>query len=238
MKKKAAILVLAGVTAVSALTGCGKLEDSDVVATVNGEEISAGLANFYARMRQAQYETYNAGYVDDLWSSEADEGKTYEEYVKDQVMEELQNMYLLEQHMDEYEVSVSEEDQAAIQEAAAAFDEDNGLEEKDKTSGSVENVERLLTLLTIQQRVGDAIMDTADKEVSDEEAAQKAMQYVMFSFTTTDEEGNSATMTEEEQEALKEEARAFAEGAKSAEDFAAYASEQGYEATEATFDAE
>ena len=55
MKKRLAMLVLAGAMVTSSLTGCG-LKDSATVATVAGDEIPAGLANFYARMTQAQYE--------------------------------------------------------------------------------------------------------------------------------------------------------------------------------------
>ena len=239
MKKKFMILALAGVMAVSTFTGCSKMDENEVVATVEGDEISAGLANFYARMNQAQYETWYAGYMgDNMWASEAEEGKTYEESVKDQIMEDLQNMYLLEDHMKDYEIEISEEEEAAVKEAAAAFDEANGLEEKGKVSGSADNVERLLRLFMIRQKVGDAIRATADTEVSDEEAAQKAMKYVMFSYNKTDEEGSSTPLTDEEKEDLKKEAEAFAKEAKNAGDFAAYAAEKGYEAKDATFDAE
>ncbi len=239
MKKKFMILALAGVMAVSTFTGCSKMDENEVVATVEGDEISAGLANFYARMNQAQYETWYAGYMgDNMWASEAEEGKTYEESVKDQIMEDLQNMYLLEDHMKDYEIEISEEEEAAVKEAATAFDEANGLEEKGKVSGSADNVERLLRLFMIRQKVGDAIRATADTEVSDEEAAQKAMKYVMFSYNKTDEEGSSTPLTDEEKEDLKKEAEAFAKEAKNAGDFAAYAAEKGYEAKDATFDAE
>ena len=239
MKKRFMILALAGVMAVSTFTGCSKMDENEVVATVEGDEISAGLANFYARMNQAQYETWYAGYMgDNMWASEAEEGKTYEESVKDQIMEDLQNMYLLEDHMKDYEIEISEEEEAAVKEAAAAIDEANGLEEKGKVSGSADNVERLLRLFTIRQKVGDAIRATADTEVSDEEAAQKAMKYVVFSYNKTDEEGSSTPLTDEEKEDLKKEAEAFAKEAKNAGDFAAYAAEKGYEAKDATFDAE
>ncbi len=239
MKKRLAILLLAGMMAVSVLSGCGSLEDKDTVATVDGDKIPAGLANFYARMVQAQYETSYAGYMGgDIWSGDAAEGSSYEETVKDQIMEDLQNMYLLEDHMKEYDVEVTEEDERAIQEAAEAFDEKNGLEEKEKVSGSLENVKRLLTLMNIRQKVGDAIRAEADTEVSDEEAAQKAMKYVMFSYHTQSAEGENTELTDSEKEALKEEADAFAAEAKGAEDFAAFAAEKGYEAKDATFDAE
>lgn len=239
MKKRAVILLLAGLLAAGSLTGCGSLEDSDVVATVNDTDITAGVANFLARYTQAQYETYYAGYMgDDMWSGEGEDGETYQDTVKDSILESLENMYLMEQHMDEYEVSLSDEEKNAIKEAASEFDSANGLSEKEKVSGSTDNVERVLELLTIQKKVQDAIEAGADTEVSDEEAAQKSMQYVVFPFTTTDEEGNSVDLTDEEKEELKATAESFAAGAAGAADFAAYAAQQGQNSQDATFDGE
>lgn len=63
MKKRLAMLVLAGAMVTSSLTGCG-LKDSATVATVAGDEIPAGLANFYARMTQAQYESMYSSYLE------------------------------------------------------------------------------------------------------------------------------------------------------------------------------
>ena len=239
MKKRAVILLLAGLLAAGSLIGCGSLEDSDVVATVNDTDITAGVANFLARYTQAQYETYYAGYMgDDMWSGEGEDGETYQDTVKDSILESLENMYLMEQHMDEYEVSLSDEEKNAIKEAASEFDSANGLSEKEKVSGSTDNVERVLELLTIQKKVQDAIEAGADTEVSDEEAAQKSMQYVVFPFTTTDEEGNSVDLTDEEKEELKATAESFAAGAAGAADFAAYAAQQGQTSQDATFDGE
>ncbi len=239
MKKRAVVLLLAGLLAAGSLTGCGSLEDSDVVATVNDTDITAGVANFYARYTQAQYETYYAGYMgDDMWSGEGEEGETYQDTVKDSILESLENMYLMEEHMDEYEVSLSDEEKNSIKEAASQFDESNGLAEKEKVSGTTDTVERILELLTIQKKVQDAIEAGVDTEVSDEEAAQKSMQYVVFPFSTTDEEGNSVDLTDEEKEALRTTAESFAAGAAGAADFAAYATEQGQTSQDATFDGE
>ena len=69
MKKKILILAMAGMLAVTSLTGCGSFKDDDVVATVGDKEITADIANFYARYTQAQYETYYAGYLgEDMWN--------------------------------------------------------------------------------------------------------------------------------------------------------------------------
>ena len=59
--KKAAVLTAAGVLAAMSITGCSSSIDTDeVVATVGDEDITMGVANFYARMMQGQYETYYA----------------------------------------------------------------------------------------------------------------------------------------------------------------------------------
>ena len=84
-KKRVTALGVAGMLAVTGLTGCGSMNNDDVVATVGESEIKLGVANFYARMQQAQYETYYAGMMgttgEELWAKETD-GKTYEQSVK------------------------------------------------------------------------------------------------------------------------------------------------------------
>lgn len=239
LKKKVVVFATAASLAVVSMTGCASFENADTVATVGGDKIPAGVANFYARYQQGMIET-NLGSMlgDNMWTQEVSEGKTYEDNVKDSVMDALQQMYILEDHMAEYEVVLTDEEKSAIQEAAKKFDEGNELEAKELVSGETEYVERVLTLLTIQKKMTDAVTKDVSTEVSDEEAAQKSMQYVSFPYTTTDEEGNSKTLTDEKKAALKETAAAFLEGAKAAEDFAAYATEQGKEAQTATFDSE
>ena len=239
LKKKVVVFATAASLAVVSMTGCASFENADTVATVGGDKIPAGVANFYARYQQGMIET-NLGSMlgDNMWTQEVSEGKTYEDNVKDSVMDALQQMYILEDHMAEYEVVLTDEEKSAIQEAAKKFDEGNELEAKELVSGETEYVERVLTLLTIQKKMTDAVTKDVSTEVSDEEAAQKSMQYVSFQYTTTDEAGNSKTLTDEEKAALKETAAAFLEGAKAAEDFAAYATEQGKEAQTATFDSE
>ena len=54
MKKRALILALAGIMAAS-LTGCGSLKDDAVVVKAGDEEITAGVANFYARYTPVSY---------------------------------------------------------------------------------------------------------------------------------------------------------------------------------------
>ena len=241
MKKRALILALAGIMAAS-LTGCGSLKDDAVVVKAGDEEITAGVANFYARYAQAQYETYFASYFggDDMWTKNASDGKTYEESIKETLLDDLKNMALLEKHMKDYDVKLTKADKKAIDDAAEEFDKANSQKKKDKVSGSEENVKRVMTLMVIEQKMRSAIVTEANVNVTDEEAVQKHMQYVEFDYTTSSDSSDSSdtTVSDDEKKQVKEKAAVFAEGAKTAEDFASYATEQGTEAKDATFDSD
>lgn len=242
MKTRIGICMAAGVLAVTSLAGCSSSLDGDaVVLTVGDSELSADVANFYARYTQAQYETYYAGYLgEDMWNSEAEEGVTYEESVKDGIMEQLEIMLVLEDHMEDYDITLTDAEKEVITEQAKKFDESNSLENKEKVSGSVDTVERVMTLMTIQEKMMSAIRSEADTEVSDEEAAQKSMQYVFYSYTASEEEADSEDSQTDtvDKDSIKAQAEEFAKGVGSASDFEAYAKKQGVEVSTATFDSE
>ena len=247
LRKRAAMAAAAAALAATTITGCsGSLDTEAVVMTVGDEEVTLGVANFYDRMTQAQYETYYLSMMssngmtmtaEDMWNQEY-EGETTEQTTKDGLLESLQNMYLISQHAEEYGVSLTEEEQDAISEAAAQFDEDNTDEAKEAVSGYKKDIEKYLELVTIQSKMDSPMREGVDEEVSDEEAAQKAMNYVFFSYTTTDESGNSAELSDDEKTALQTTAQNLSERVKAGEDMADVAEESSATVQEATFDGE
>ena len=242
-RKKAVLLTAAGALAAMAVTGCsGSINTDAVVATVGEDDITLGVANFYARMTQGQYETYYAGMMgttgEAMWTQEAGEGQNYEESVKDSLMENLENMYLISQHAADYEVSLTKEEEDAISEAAAQFDEDNTDEAKEIVSGYRKDIEEFLRLATIQTKMDSKMREGVDENVSDEEAAQKAMKYVFFSYTTTDDSGNSTELTDDEKADLKTNAQTLADRVNAGEDISTVAEELGQTAYDLTFDSE
>lgn len=241
--KRAAAVTAAGVLAAVSVTGCsGSIDTDAVVATVGDEEITLGVANFYATLTQGEYETYYASMMgmtaEDMWAQEYDEDTTFEEQVKDSVMESLEDMYVLSQHAADYDIALTEEEESAISDAAEQFEADNTDAAKEAVSGYKKDIEKVLELVTIQNKMDSAMKEGVDEEVSDEEAAQKSMQYVLFSYTTTDDSGNSTELTDEEKEELKTTAQSLADRTAAGEEFATVAEELGAEAQTATFDSE
>lgn len=246
LRKGAAIAAAAGALTAMTVTGCsGSLDPDAVVMTVGGEEVTLGVANFYARMTQAQYETYYLGMMssngmtmtaEDMWNQEYD-GETTEESTKESLLESLQNMYVISQHAEEYDVSLTEDEEKAISDAADQFGKDNTDEAKDKVSGYKKDIEKYLELVTIQTKMDSAMKEGVDEEVSDEEAAQKAMDYVFFSYTTTDDSGATVALSDDEKTALKTTAENLTERVKNGEEMADVAEESSTAVQEATFDA-
>lgn len=235
--KKIIPLLLAAVMGISVLSGCGSsIDGKKAGATLDGEEISLGFMNFMARYQQAIYDGQFSGmFGTGFWSQDLfGEGTDTETSVKKNVVENIEILYLLEDHMEDYKVEITEEEQAKIKEAAEKFMADNSEKAIKQMGASQEYVEEMLRLNTIQNKMRKAMNEEVDTKVSDEEAAQKTISYVKVGNTsTTDEEGKSKEYTEEEKEALKKEVETFAASAK--EDMKAAAETAGYTVSEASY---
>ena len=193
--KKGLVLGMSACMALTSLAGCGKKEGLDTaaaVATLDGEETSAGVMNFMLRYEQAQFDSsygsWLKSYYGDVWNSDlSGTGETYGETFKEQLMTSLERMLLAEKHMADYSIELTDEEKAAISQAAADFIAANDEEVLEKMSATQENVERVLTLRTIQAKMEPMMCADVDTEVSDEEAAQRTVSYVRFALETEEE---------------------------------------------------
>ena len=212
--KKAAVFGLSACLAMTSLAGCSKKDTFDETAaaiTVNGTEVSAGVVKFMTHYMQAATESfYNAYFGSNAMNQAIDEaGTTLGGMMKEENISSLKEMVLAEQKMEEYGVSLTDEEKAAITEAATSFIESNGEEVLEKMGATQETVERYLELVTIQTKMEPAMSADVDTEVSDEEAAQRRIQYTLFTAQTESEteastEGGSEAVTEAGSEASTE----------------------------------
>lgn len=209
--KKGLAMGLGVCMAASVLTGCGKgkeLDTAAAAAALDGEEISAGLVNFFLRYQQAEFESsYGAWlqsyYGTDIWNVDlSGTGTSYGETFKNDVINSLERLLLAEKHMGDYSVELTDEEKTAITQAAQKFMESNEEEVLEKMSATQENAERLLTLYTIQNKMETQMSADVDTEVSDEEAAQRTVSYVRFTAET--ESDTEEAEAEEETEAGSE----------------------------------
>ena len=169
--RKLAALALAGVLCMSAFTGCG-IDASEKVATLGDQEITLGIVNFMCKYQKAAYDdTYVAYYGKDVWDLDFyGTGTTLGDDLKNTIMSNLHDLYTLQNHMDDYDVTLTDEEVKEIKAAASAFMADNTAEALEEMGATQEYVEEMLTLYTIQWKMEEAIIADVDTEVSDEEA--------------------------------------------------------------------
>lgn len=230
----------AGIAALAAavlFTGCSKFNPDTTLVTINTgdgtkDTISLGYANFAARYQQSMYDQYLLAYYGEgMWSTDmTGTGSTMEDDTKEGVLEDIENQYLAKLHASDYDITLTDEQNTAIAEAAAKFISDNPAETLEVMGATEEYVKQYLEYRTYYSLVSNAAMEEAGETISDEDCWMRTFSYVLFDTTgTTDEDGNAVEYTEEEIADLK----ANAEELAAADDYAAKAEE--LEATASTY---
>ena len=231
MNGKIACGILASAILAGSFSGCGKLDGTQTVATVDGEKVTLGLANYIVRDQQAQMESYYQmmaqSYGMDMstmqiWDEKTEDGKTIGESTKDDAMETIHTLYAMKSHADEYDVTISEEEKSKIDEAAKSFMEANSAETLEKLAVSEGDIVTYLELLTYRRKARNTMVADVDQEVSEKEANQSTVSVVKFSTAGTekDDEGNTIELTEEEKKAKKEQAQQLLDKLKASENVA------------------
>ena len=209
MTKKTAVVALASVMAAGMLTGCGEkaLDGTKTVATVDGTEIPLGMLSLSVREGQAQaeamYKSFMGGSDYSIWGTEAEEGKTYGEQAVEQALEDIELMCILKEKAADYDVEITEDDEKAIADAAAAFMSANTEDTLKTLAVTEDQVKTYLELETYKSRMHDPIIADVDKNVSDEEAQQSSFNYV--SISTSD-------LSDDEIKQKKEDAQKILDG--------------------------
>lgn len=242
MKKKAVLILSMILAAAFTLTGCSgsTLDGTETAATLDDTtNMQLGELSLMLRYQQAQMETYYSSmFGSGMFQQDMGDGQTYGDMVRDSLMENFEEMYILEAEASNYGVELTEEEKTAISGAAASFMEDNTSQAKKAMGVSQENVEHVLSLLTLQNKMEAVLTADVDTEVSDEEAAQKRISYVFASNQTTDEDGNSAEMDDAEKAEVQSRLQEILDAVKEGGDFAEEAEAKELTASEVTYGAD
>lgn len=236
--KRLAALVLAGALCMSAFTGCG-VNANETIATLGEQTVSAGLANFLIKYQKAALDDVYVGYYGEkVWDMDFyGTGSTLEDDLKDSIMSSIHDFYTLKNHMDDYKVTLTDDEKKAISDAAAAFMKDNSEDAIKELGATQELVEEILTLYTIQNKMYEAIIVDTDREVKDEDANMRA--YSLITITTTgyyNDKNTFVNYTDAEKDKVADTIKKFDEALdKEGADFKKLAKDYKYEITTGTY---
>lgn len=182
MMKKTAALLMAGVLAAGALTGCGQKNTdyaTTVVATYGDTPIYLDEANFMARYNQWYNELYYMGYFGEgMWGQDIG-GKTLEAATKEDVMAALLQTEALIAHAEEYGVSLTDADMEKVNQACSDFFEQESAKLVEATGATEELVKRIYEKNALANKVWQAVVADTDTQVSLEESQQVGIRYIL-----------------------------------------------------------
>jgi hypothetical protein len=241
MKRKMAGLLAILFVMTTALTGCSgsnKLDTTAEAMNVDGVSVPLGEVNFLLRYQQTQMQAMYGGiFGEDFMNQDLmGMGTPYGETIRDSVVETLQEYYVVEAHAEELGITLEEEDKTAASDAAAAFLAANDSKTLKAMSADEATVTHVLEMTALKQKVYDYLATTIDTEVDEEEAAQKRISYVLSSTEgTTDDDGNTVELTDEELAEKRETLEAILSEAKESGDLSAAAEAHDMSAVSATY---
>lgn len=212
MKRKVVACLCAGCCIAGLLTGCGSGFSADTtVLTVNDTNVSLDTMLSMLRYQQAlEYDSYvemaamysgQGMYVDtsQFWemdlpesdeeadtSSVPDSGmrrETYADNLVNWTATELASYEAVQPYLEDYGVSLSDEEVQKIEEVAKIFCENTDKSVLTENHITEASMTEYLTLYTQYVKFRDAFMNVAEVSVTDEESEMMTLSYVSFSVT-------------------------------------------------------
>lgn len=234
-QKKWRILVL---VAMLALSGCSKTKndqedktkttsiyetkdmklDTNVMA-VGEEEVTLNEILFYVYQIKS---AYDKSLFTKVWDFKWDEEKSVEGYAKDEILEEITQIKIICQQAKKQKCELTEEESNEAKVKAKEFVE--ALPEEAAEYHLTESlVEKIYQEHALAKKMYDVVAGTVDTNISDEEAKQVTIGYLLVRTSGVDKNGNEVNLSEEQIKSAKKRAATLQKQAKKQSDFVSFA---------------
>ena len=202
-KKGMAALLAAALTAGTA-AGCAASmsEYGTTPALVYGDEtVYLDEANFWLRYEQwvmeSQYGLMYQYYgYENMWDAPADEYTTLGQQLKEDVMAQLIQTCILNDHAEEMGVTLTEEDQTRIADTIAEFRENFDASFAEYSDASDESITTWMQKNAMAVKVWNAVKQDTEVTVSDEESQMFTVEYATITESTSAPESTAAATAE------------------------------------------
>lgn len=182
--KKIAVVCMIGTLSTAGLTGCGN--DTKIVLTtgLSGNQLfKIGSSTCTTPEIMVYLTTFYNQYVDiygqEMWNYDFG-GVSLEEHVKDVVLSKMAQIKIMNLMAEEREITLTEEEEEKVLAAAENYYSmlEENLKEQEKITKEV--VEKVYREYTLANKVYMTITESADMEISDDEARAVTVQVIYF----------------------------------------------------------
>lgn len=211
----------------------GPLTGDAVVMAVGKKAVTCKEAMFYLYQLKLMYQT---ALGEKLWSFEVEEGKTFEQYAKEEVVRQLTETKIISQEAEKQEIELSQDEK---DEAWLCADEFCGaVPEEDKAVFGItpELVRSIYEENILADKMYNIATGSVNTNIPDEDARQIIIQYIKVLTNGTDKNGIKIAMTENQKSEAKKRAKKLLKEGKKEESFYSFAENNSDDSTvELTF---
>lgn len=177
------------------------------VLTVNGLDVSYDEVRLYLQSNKEEIENT---YGSDVWAMSVNaEGKTYEEILKESLLEEIIYIKLVCSQAEELGITLTEDELLDVDEYTAEFLSNFDEEKMKYYHVDQEIVRQIYKDNMLSNKVFESLTLNVDTQVLDEEARQAVFQYILVGKYGYDEAGNRYDYSEEQLAEAKARAEAL-----------------------------
>lgn len=214
---------------VSVLVGCEKdnkknngntkeLESGmdEIFMSVGDVSVSYKEALAYIYMLKKQYEPSMGK---DIWDFKMEDGKTFEDYAKNEIVKQITQLKVIGQEAKRLEIALDEDEKLEAKATAKDFLKRVSKEDKKYYQLKESTMTLIMEEHLLAKKVYDIATNEVDTTISDEEAKQITLQYLVIMTKGTDKNGNKVDMSKEEKKIAKKKAKNLYKQAKEASSF-------------------
>lgn len=198
----------------------GTLHPDTTIMAVGNEKVSLREVMFYVYYLQKQYES---GFGTDLWNYQMNEEKTVEDYMKEQIVQEIAEVKVISDKAEKEGYTLSAEEENEARTKAAEFLKSVPENEQKEYGFTQELIEHIYKEHALVQKTYDIVCGKVNTAISDEEAKQITVQVLAVLTQGEDRNGKTVNMDENAKKTAKKRAETFLKEAKKTESFAAFA---------------
>ena len=168
-------------------------------------------------------ERYEPGFGKEVWNFPVEEGKTFGEYAKEEVLDNITQIKVIVQQAEKDGVVLEEDELSEIEEQAKEYL--SGITSRDiKRYGLTEElIEAVYQDNRLAERMYDITTSVVDTDISDQEARQISLQYFAVLTDGTDRNGKKVKFTKKKKQQALKRAQDLRKQAKEAADFGNFA---------------
>lgn len=189
---------------------------NEIFMSVGDISVPYKEALVYIYMMKKQYEPSMGK---DIWNFKIEDGKTFEDYAKDEIVKQITQLKVINQEAKKLEIALDEDEKEEAKAAAKDFMKRVSKEEKKFYQLKESTMRLIMADHLLAKKVYDIATNEVDTTISDEEAKQITLQYLMIMTKGTDKNGNKVDMNTEEKKIAKKKAKSLYQQAKDTNSF-------------------